>query len=217
MDFRCLPFASRSRSLSSEFETDRTLNHMRVSAGGGTCGLRAAGRSGRGETQDARGGPGAPHAAEIVGAVPRVADSQRRRDPLYDADRPDAPNPQRIRALARANSVRLARAELKRRIADGETSAAEIILDCPGEVQRLTVAELLLSQRRWGETRCRRFLEGVEISELKLIGDLTERQRRLLAAALEAQQARSATPSRQRACSTDAPASSTRARELTYV
>lgn len=129
---------------------------------------------------------------------------------------PTPPTPQRIRALARANSVRLARAELKRRIADGETSAAEIILDCPGEVQRLTVAELLLSQRRWGETRCRRFLEGVEISELKLIGDLTERQRRLLAAALEAQHARSATPSR-RECSTDATPSNARARELTYV
>jgi hypothetical protein len=89
-----------------------------------------------------------------------------------------------MRALERANSVRLARAELKRRIVDGETSAAAIILGCPGEVKRWTVAELLLSQRRWGTARCRKFLESVEIGELKLIGDLTDRQRNLVAAAL---------------------------------
>jgi hypothetical protein len=46
------------------------------------------------------------------------------------------------------------------------------------------VSELLLSQRRWGTTRCRRFLEGFQISEIKPIGDLTDRQRRLLVTAL---------------------------------
>jgi hypothetical protein len=94
------------------------------------------------------------------------------------------PEPQRMRALERANSVRLARAELKRRIADGEVPAAAIILGCPGEVKRWTVSELLLSQRRWGTARCRRFLESFQISEIKHIGDLTDRQRRLLAGAL---------------------------------
>jgi hypothetical protein len=94
------------------------------------------------------------------------------------------PEPQRMRALERANSVRLARAELKRRIADGEVAAAAIILGCPGEVRRWTVSELLLSQRRWGTTRCRKFLESFQISEIKLIGDLTDRQRRLLATEL---------------------------------
>jgi hypothetical protein len=91
------------------------------------------------------------------------------------------PEPQRLRALERANAIRLARAELKRRIADGEITAAQIILDCPGEAERWTVAELLMSQRRWGSARCRKFLERNSISEIKLIGGLTERQRRLLA------------------------------------
>ncbi len=36
--------------------------------------------------------------------------------------------PQCMRALQRANEVRLARAELKRRIAEGRVSAAEVIL-----------------------------------------------------------------------------------------
>jgi hypothetical protein len=92
--------------------------------------------------------------------------------------------PQRLRALEQANAVRLARAELKRRIADGEVSAADVILSCPDAAQRWTVGELLVSQRRWGTTRCRKFLERNNISEIKQIGALTERQRRMLAAQL---------------------------------
>lgn len=92
--------------------------------------------------------------------------------------------PQRLRALEHANAVRLARAELKRRIAKGDVSAAEVILACPESVQRWTVGELLTSQRRWGSKRCRKFLERNGISEIKLLGSLTERQRRVLAAQL---------------------------------
>lgn len=89
--------------------------------------------------------------------------------------------PQRLRALEHANAIRLARAELKRRIAEGQVSAAEVILECPAAAQRWTISELLLSQRRWGSTRCRKFLERNGVSEIKPIGALTERQRRLLA------------------------------------
>jgi hypothetical protein len=92
--------------------------------------------------------------------------------------------PQRLRALEQANQVRLARAELKRRITGGEVSAAEVILDCPEAAQRWTVSDLLMAQRRWGATRCRKFLERNGISEIKPIGALTERQRQLLAAEL---------------------------------
>ena len=95
------------------------------------------------------------------------------------------PEPQRLRALERANEVRLARAELKRRIADGEASAAEVILACPWEASSWSVAELLMSQRRWGITRCRKFLARNQISEIKPIGKLTDRQRHLLAAQLQ--------------------------------
>ncbi|MGH2835050.1 MAG: hypothetical protein ACRDLT_01280 [Solirubrobacteraceae bacterium] len=91
------------------------------------------------------------------------------------------PEPQRLRALEHANAIRLARAELKRRIAEGEASAADVILKCPDAANRWTVSELLLSQRRWGSTRCRKFLERNGVSEIKLIGSLTERQRRMLA------------------------------------
>ncbi|MGA8352935.1 MAG: hypothetical protein WB698_02050 [Solirubrobacteraceae bacterium] len=88
--------------------------------------------------------------------------------------------PQHLRALQRANEVRLARAELKRRIADGEMDIAEVILDCPPEAQSMAVSDLLMSQRRWGQTRCRRFLAQIPMSEKKTLGSMTERQRRAL-------------------------------------
>jgi hypothetical protein len=94
------------------------------------------------------------------------------------------PEPQRLRALERANEVRLARAELKRRIAGGGLSAAQVILDCPGEAHSWSLGDLLMSQRRWGRTRCRKFLVQNEISEVKQIGSLTDRQRRMLASKL---------------------------------
>lgn len=97
-----------------------------------------------------------------------------------------APAPQHLRALARANEVRLARAELKRRVMRGEISVREVILDCPWEVASMPVAELLMSQRRWGENRCRRVLQAVPVPEHKPIGAMTERQRQALAVRLAA-------------------------------
>ena len=95
-----------------------------------------------------------------------------------------ASRPQHLRALARANEVRLARAELKRRIHDGELTVAEIVLDAPEEAGTMTVADLLLSQRRWGHTRCRKLLQAIPMSEAKTVASLTDRQRRAVAVAL---------------------------------
>jgi len=92
--------------------------------------------------------------------------------------------PQHLKALQRANEVRLARAALKRRIASGEVSAAEVILACPAEVEGMAVSDLLMSQRRWGRTRCRKFLAAIPITENKPIGSLTDRQRNALASVL---------------------------------
>jgi hypothetical protein len=92
--------------------------------------------------------------------------------------------PQHLRALERANQVRLARADLKRRIADGQLGAAEVILSSPWEAESMAVADVLMSQRRWGQTRARRLLAGCQMSENKTLGSMTERQRQAVALAV---------------------------------
>src|SRR3954468_2596156 len=93
---------------------------------------------------------------------------------------------QHLRALARANRVRLARAELKRQIAAEEISASQVILDCPWEAASMSISDLLMCQRRWGRARCRRLLVSLGVPENKQIGTRTQRQRAALAAVLSA-------------------------------
>jgi hypothetical protein len=102
-----------------------------------------------------------------------------------------AATPQPARALRTANHVRRARAMLKTQIADGQTTAAEIILTCPAEVARMPIAQLLATQRGWGDARCRTFLAEISIAENKPIGSLTERQRLTIASLLSHTTARS--------------------------
>ena len=92
--------------------------------------------------------------------------------------------PQHMLALDRANEIRLARAELKRRVAFGKVDVAEVILYCPWEVQSMAVGDLLMSQRRWGRTRCRKLLAEIPMSETKTLGSMTDRQRCALASML---------------------------------
>ena len=94
--------------------------------------------------------------------------------------------PQHMRALERANKVRLARAELKRKVALRETDVVDVILGCPWEAESMEVADLITSQRRWGHTRCRKLLAQVPMSETKPIGSMTERQRLRLSELLHA-------------------------------
>jgi hypothetical protein len=98
--------------------------------------------------------------------------------------------PQHMQALAHANEVRLARAALKRAINAGTERAADVVRDCPSEVETMTVSELLRSQRRWGRTRVRKFLIPLALNENRELGRLTLRQRDELARRLTAMSAR---------------------------
>ena len=92
--------------------------------------------------------------------------------------------PQHLVALRRANEVRLARAELKRKIQSQELSAAQVVLECPWEADSMEISDILMSQRRWGRARCRRLLLSLGMPENKQLGTLTQRQRFELAALL---------------------------------
>jgi hypothetical protein len=98
----------------------------------------------------------------------------------------DAGQEQHLQALEYANRVRLARARMKRRIAAGELSAAEVVLSCPWQAHSMSISDLLMSQKRWGRARCRRLLVSLGVPENKQVGTLTERQRLALAAVLTA-------------------------------
>ena len=98
--------------------------------------------------------------------------------------------PQHMEALAHANRVRLARASLKRAILAGQVDVVQVVQTCPWEVSTMTVGELLRSQRRWGRARARKFLSTLALNENRELGRLTERQRGVLAAELEAKATR---------------------------
>jgi hypothetical protein len=91
---------------------------------------------------------------------------------------------QNMRALEQANRIRLARAELKRRIAKGDVAVAEVLLDPADEVAGMEISELLTSQKRWGSTRCAKFMDSIGMHETKTIKSLTERQRAAMAQVL---------------------------------
>jgi hypothetical protein len=116
---------------------------------------------------------------------PRIVEQQSGSDRTEPKTRKSG-SAQCMEALARANKVRLARAALKRDISAGRRSITQVIMDSPWEVDSMSLGELLCSQRRWGRARSRKLLSSTALSEGKQVGTLTERQRRILVAALEA-------------------------------
>lgn len=133
--------------------------------------------------------------APALNPTPRSAPPSRRGEPTGVEPRPAASphqrvvEPQHMQALARANQVRLARAALKREVAAGHRSAIQIVRECPWEAESMTIIELLSSQRRWGKSRSRKLIMSTGLTETKRLGTLTERQRGILAAALDAKYA----------------------------
>jgi hypothetical protein len=97
--------------------------------------------------------------------------------------------PQHMEALELANRVRLARADVKRKIAAGNVEVANVVVTCPWMVETMPLGELLTSQKRWGRTRAQKFLKSVGLRETKALSTLTERQRVTLAALLSAKRA----------------------------
>jgi hypothetical protein len=93
--------------------------------------------------------------------------------------------PQHLRALDRANETRLARAKVKRQVAAGEKSAADVLRDPSWCVATWQIVDLLMAQRRWGRARARRLLLSLGLPEQKQIGTMTERQRKALIAVLD--------------------------------
>ena len=103
------------------------------------------------------------------------------------------PNPdqmQRSDALLKANEMRIGRSRLRHQLRCGELTAATVIADPPACATSWPMFDVLCEQRWWGREKVRQFLrrlahQGCPVAELRAVGDLTERQRRVIVRALE--------------------------------
>lgn len=86
---------------------------------------------------------------------------------------------QRAASLQRANDVRIGVAELRAELAAGELELVDALKDpragaCP-------IHRLLISLPRYGPVRARKLLWTLNVRETKRVGDLTDRQRAVIA------------------------------------
>jgi hypothetical protein len=97
-----------------------------------------------------------------------------------------------MQALAHANRVRSARAELRRLIKAGEVDIGEVLEprnEIPWEAESMPIGRLLAAQYRWGGARAGKLLARLDIAEHRAVGELTSRQRASLVAALRGETA----------------------------
>ena len=84
---------------------------------------------------------------------------------------------QRMDALARANEIRTARAQLKRDLKAGRHSIQQLLLDPPPYLETAKVFDMLLAVPKYGRVKVNKILTHCRISPSKTIGGLSERQR----------------------------------------
>jgi hypothetical protein len=105
-----------------------------------------------------------------------------RQDPRVAGGAPERSLKQRMDALAEANRIRSARAQLKRDL-KARRKTAEIVLLAPPELTRtMKVLDLLLAAPKYGRVKASHTLGKCAISPGKTLGALSDRQRRELVA-----------------------------------
>ena len=84
---------------------------------------------------------------------------------------------QRMEALARANDIRTARAQLKRDLKAGRASIHQLLTSPPEYLETAKVFDMLLAVPKYGRVKVNKVLQQCRISPSKTIGGLSERQR----------------------------------------
>jgi hypothetical protein len=87
---------------------------------------------------------------------------------------------QRRKALKRANSVRIRRAQLKKTLKHGTRKIEKILLNPPDYVVTMKVRDLLMAVPKFGKTKAARLLTQCQIGHQKRVGELSDRQREAL-------------------------------------
>ncbi len=86
---------------------------------------------------------------------------------------------QQMQALKRANIVRYAAADVKRDVRAGNLAISDAMFD--DRAQSIVLRTLLLTPSRVGPVRVDRLLRRLQINGHKRVGDLTDRQRQVVA------------------------------------
>ena len=79
---------------------------------------------------------------------------------------------QRMDALARANQIRIKRAQLKRDLKSGRLSIHALLLDPPEYVETAKVFDMLLAVPKYGRVKVNKILAHCRIAPSKTIGGL---------------------------------------------
>jgi hypothetical protein len=98
------------------------------------------------------------------------------RDPVVSARSAQ----RRLVSLARANEVRVERADLKRALAAGSVAFADVLANPPACARTAKVGDLLLCVPGIGPAKRDRALAHCRIANTKTIGSLSDRQRAAL-------------------------------------
>jgi hypothetical protein len=87
---------------------------------------------------------------------------------------------QRLEALARANDIRIRRAQLKRDLKAGAVRVEDVLAAPPDYLGTAKVFDMLLAVPKFGRVKASRFLNQCRISQSKTVSGLSERQRQEL-------------------------------------
>ncbi len=92
---------------------------------------------------------------------------------------------QRMAALARANEVRVRRAQFKRECKAGRISLLDVLADPPSYVANMKLLDLLLTTPKIGEVKAKQVLAQARVSPVKTIAGVSPRQRSEVAQLVE--------------------------------
>lgn len=88
---------------------------------------------------------------------------------------------QRRQALAMANAVRLARADVKRDLRAGRVDITTVLAEPPSCLRTAPILDVLLTIPGVGQHRAGKLLFRAQCSPTKTVGEMTDRQRRAIA------------------------------------
>ena len=92
---------------------------------------------------------------------------------------------QALEALGLANEIRIARARLKESIRDGSQDPLEVLENPPTYAEGMSLEKFLKTIPRLGPQKTQKMLCHCQIRPSATLGEMTERQRRVLARSIK--------------------------------